>query len=179
MKSGFSRFLASGLIGLASLFAGSVQAADSSVLQLDGLFSPEVVDPDLVQIRQLRQAPEQRPAATVLVLPALAEQKAAALRQPAKPMQPVQIGVNRAVEQAADAADLAALLNWVPAPDGSTRAAIAVRSPDARGLRLALQVEQLPAGTLLRTDRPREAVHTGCPICRLPVKRPFPLVPAW
>lgn len=151
MKPGLPRFLAGALIGLAGLLAGGVHAADSPVLQLDGLFSPAAVDPDLAQTRQLRQAPAQRPEATVVVLTPLSAQKAAALNQPANPMQPVQIGVGRAVAQVAHAADMATLLTWVTAPDGTSRAALGVRSPGARGLRLALQIEQLPPGTVLRT----------------------------
>ena len=156
MKSVFVRFLSAGAAGLAVLLAGGAHAAGDAVasaaaLQLPGLLATAEVDPDRSQIRQLSQAAAQRPDATVVVLSHLSEQKAAALRQPANPMQPVQIGVGRAVAQTAAAADAAALLAWSAAPDGTARAAIGVRSPGARGLRLALQVEQLPPGTVLRT----------------------------
>ena len=63
---------------------------------------------------------------------------------------PLQIGVGRAVAATADAAALAARLQWQPLPDGSQVAALAFDSPGAQALRLGVRVDEAPAGTRLR-----------------------------
>jgi hypothetical protein len=76
---------------------------------------------------------------------------------PQTPSEPLQIGVGRAVPQAADAKAMAGLLSWSAAANGSRRAAISVRSPGAAALRFGLLVEQLPQSALLRVYAPGAA----------------------
>jgi hypothetical protein len=76
---------------------------------------------------------------------------------PQTPSEPLQIGVGRAVPQAADAKAMAGLLSWITTANGNRRAAISVRSPGAAALRLGLLVEQLPPSALLRVYAPGAA----------------------
>jgi hypothetical protein len=111
-----------------------------------------------LQIRTLEQSAAQRVPPHVLVLPELANAKAA-LAAPA-PGQPLQIGLARALPDAANASATAGLLTWTRAASGSQRAALSVRAPGAKALRLGLLVDQLPQGALLRVYAPGSAQTT-------------------
>ena len=126
--------------------------AQAAVLQqpdrLDALDGGEVRDPLLVQIKTVAREPAaQRVPARLISLPPLARTKADATAQ--QPGQPMQIGVAREVAETTRSTDVAPLLNWTLGPDGSRRAAIALRSAGARAVRLGLRIEQLPPGVLL------------------------------
>jgi len=119
-------------------------------------------------IRALSQTASQRVSPHVIVLQALTNAEAAALAVPAStqaaalpassaPAKPLQIGVGRAVPDAADATATARLLTWTQAADGSLRAAISVEVFEARGLRLGLHVVQLPPEAKLRVYAPDAA----------------------
>jgi len=83
-----------------------------------------------------------------IVLPPVSEAEKAALAPRSKD-QPMQIGFGRPIP-AARQGDLQPLLRWVPEADGTATAAVAVTSPGARALRVALAVGDLPAGIELR-----------------------------
>lgn len=91
------------------------------------------------------------PAATPVIalgpLPARLAQTAAA---PAVAGRPHQIGQVRALPASADVADTMRLLQWQATARGTQVAALRFESPGARGLRLGVLVEALPAGAQLR-----------------------------
>ncbi|QIL81950.1 endoproteinase ArgC [Diaphorobacter sp. HDW4A] len=68
----------------------------------------------------------------------------------AKPGAPIQIGVQRDVSATATVAATTALLTWKNTESGTRVAAIAFESPTAQGVRLGVQVQQLPASAVLR-----------------------------
>jgi hypothetical protein len=119
------------------------------------------------QIRSLSQNASQRVLPRVVALPALTNaQSALLIPAPASAPalgQPLQIGAARALPDTANAAATASLLTWTRAADGSLRAAISVRAPGAKGLRLGLLVEQLPPGALLRVYAPDADETTEIP----------------
>jgi len=150
---------------LIPLFLAAVAFAQSSqpvMRQLDALDPSSATSPlppaPAAQIRSLSQGTSQRVLPRVIVLPPLTGPQAA-LPIPS-PGQPLQIGVGRALPDAANAAATASLLAWTQAADGSQRAAISVRAPGAKGLRLGLLVDQLPPGALLRVYAPDAAQTT-------------------
>lgn len=61
-----------------------------------------------------------------------------------------QIGVGRAVAQTEAVADTAGLFAWQPSPRGGRIAAISFESPGAAGVRIGLQVGQLPGTAIVR-----------------------------
>ena len=154
-----------GLAGLSVLAAcggGSdavgVQAAISGstpVLQLEERVADAVVDPYRLQIKQMARASQQRVAPNIVTLPELSAQKVQESLQAPDSARPVQIGFARDVLKSQ--ADTAARLAWQRSPDGTSRAAIGVRSPAALGLRMGLLVSQMPPGTLLRVYGPDDA----------------------
>ncbi len=120
--------------------------------QLDSLVGNPHGDELLVQIKTVRLAERDRPSPRFITLPELTAPKLAAAGE----REPQQIGVARVVNEAANDAATAALLDWTREPEGS-RAAIGVHSPGAKGLRLGLRVTQLPPGAVLRVYAPDEA----------------------
>jgi|GEM_PF-2016214 len=66
----------------------------------------------------------------------------------------MQIGVPRASAQTASAQELAEQLQWRRAPDGTWRTALRMRSGGAFGVRLGLEIEQLPPAAVLRLYAP-------------------------
>lgn len=64
----------------------------------------------------------------------------------------LQIGAARAVDATAATVDLQGLLRWQTDADGRRTAALRFESPAASGLRLGLQVTQLPMGSVLRVQ---------------------------
>jgi hypothetical protein len=149
------------LAGAAALAACGVAGAQP-VLQMDGMAASGGAAAGQSQpahIRSLVQTASQRVPPRLIALPELTGAKAAPV-QPPQFGQPLQIGVARAVPQAADAAATASLLNWTRGSDGSQRAAIGVLSPGAKGLRLGLRVEQLPPLARLRVYAPDDAQTT-------------------
>lgn len=70
--------------------------------------------------------------------------------QPASKDQPEQIGVGRALQATAKADEVNGQWRWQTLADGSRVAAVAFASEGAAALRLGLQVQQLPAGAVLR-----------------------------
>jgi len=147
-------------LALAGTAAWAQDASQKIVQELDALepgsaASALPLPADPLQIRTLAQSASQRVPLRVLVLPELANAKAA-LAAPA-PGRPLQIGVGRALPDAADAAATDRLLTWTRTADGSQRAALGVRAPGAKGLRLGLRVDQLPQGARLRVYAPDTA----------------------
>ncbi|MDR1969221.1 MAG: trypsin-like peptidase domain-containing protein [Burkholderiaceae bacterium] len=127
-------------------------------MEIGSLVNSDAPDANL-QIRSLSQSVSDRMPPHVIALPELVVANAAP--QPrARLGQPMQIGVVRAVSQAADAKATAGLLSWSTSANGSRRAALSVQSPGAAGLRLGLLVEQLPPGALLRVYAPGTAQTT-------------------
>jgi hypothetical protein len=148
-----------------SSMAAFAQSSLPVVLRLDGLNSSSTVGSPaptpLAPIHSLSQSANQRVLPRVIVLPELDD--AQAVLPPPAPGQPLWIGVGRALPDAANATAMAGLLAWTQAADGSRRAAISVRAPGAKGLRLGLGVEQLPSGALLRVYAPGVAQTTEIP----------------
>jgi len=153
------------LLGLSLAFAGTAalaQGASQQIVQELDALEPDSAASALplprptqpLQIRALAQSSSQRVPPRVIVLPELANAKAAPAPAPG---QPLQIGVARALPNAADATVTASLLTWSRSADGSLRAAISVRAPGAKGLRLGLLVEQLPQDARLRVYAPDAA----------------------
>ena len=68
----------------------------------------------------------------------------------AKPGEPRQIGYGRNVPHTDSAAETGAQFAWRPAPGGGLAGQITFASPQARGLRLGLLVQRLPAAATLR-----------------------------
>lgn len=75
-----------------------------------------------------------------IIKAAAVEEKGAALK----------VGDGRDVPATAQVADVAALLNWSPTPDGGAIAAISFVSDGARAVRLGVLADNIPAGTVLR-----------------------------
>ena len=149
-------------LSLAATAALAQSPSAQVVRQLDALDSKTVSAaplPQPAQIRSLVQSAEQRVLPRVITLPELTTKAALPAPAPA-PGRPVQIGVARALPDAANAAATANLLAWTRAADGSQRAAISVRAPGAKGLRMGLLVDQLPPGTRLRAYAPNAAQTT-------------------
>jgi hypothetical protein len=140
------------------------QGASQQVLQeLDALEPGSAVNAPRqaaapVQIRTFTQSAGQRASPHVLALPEMLNAKAA-LAAPA-PGQPLQIGLSRNLPDATNAAATAGLLAWTQVAGGGQRAALSVRAPGAKGLRLGVLVEQLPPGALLRVYAPGSAQTT-------------------
>ena len=82
----------------------------------------------------------------VLVLPALS----APANVESGKGRPLQVGVPRALPQAATVAATAALLVWRDAGEGRHVARLAIRSTGARAVRLGLQVDNMPDAATLR-----------------------------
>ena len=80
-------------------------------------------------------------------LPALDVAKALPAAQKGQAMP---IGVARTLEGRAGAGEVAQLLQWQPLAGGGQAAALRFVAPGAGGVRLAVDVQQLPAGALLR-----------------------------
>lgn len=66
------------------------------------------------------------------------------------PAAPLRIGVGRDVAATAQPADLARLLDWQVLADGARVAAVQLVADGAQAIRLGVQVDQLPAGAVLR-----------------------------
>ena len=64
--------------------------------------------------------------------------------------QPLHIGTERVLGDAASASEVARLLQWQTLEGGAQAAALRFVSPDAAGMRLAVDVQALPAGAVLR-----------------------------
>jgi hypothetical protein len=133
----------------------TVQQAQLEVGPLENKGAPVPANEDSSPVlsRSLVQGAGDRPPPRAIVLPELT----AAEMPPQTPSEPLQIGVTRAIPQVADAKAMAGLLSWSTATNGSRRAAISVRSPEASGLRFGLLVEQLPQSALLRVYAPGAA----------------------
>ncbi len=87
-------------------------------------------------------------AAVEIALGALDATKVLAA-QPAK-SEALRIGAARTPTAAATADDAAALLAWQPLASGGQAAALRLSAQGAQGVRLAVDVQQLPAGAVLR-----------------------------
>ena len=124
------------------------------VRQMPMLTGVTGLDTKLVQIKEAALPIADRPTPRVIALGDLPLPKTAPVATTPEPGQPLQIGVERAVAQAADVASTSALLAWAVTADGRRRAAISVQSPAAKGLRLGLRITQLPPGTQLRVYAP-------------------------
>lgn len=102
-----------------------------------------------VMSRMPASAPVERIALPPLSAPLQA--KAQADNIAGKPADtPMRIGVARKTTQVAQAAALARQLHWQPLADGAQVAALDFWVDDAQGLRLGLDVQQLPEGAELR-----------------------------
>lgn len=99
-----------------------------------------------------RTASAVRTAASVARTVALGPLSGAALKaaSSATPGTALQIGQARSVEATASVAGTAALLDWQPTARGSRVAALRFVAEGARGVRLGVYVEALPAEALLR-----------------------------
>lgn len=158
--------LSAGALAALTACGGGTEAAapqasttqPAQVYELGPLDGNPRADQRLVQIKMVSTASQARIAPRAVVLPALANAKAE-LAKPADG-QPQQIGLARAVGEAADPVATAALLNWKLGADGRQRAAISLTSPAAKALRLGLRVAQLPPGTQLRVYAPDDADRT-------------------
>jgi hypothetical protein len=143
--------LASGGASAATLGNG---AAASPALEVGTLIDNSAPDIEAATKKELKLSPSDRVAPRVIELPALVESKDATSTE-SKLGQPVQIGVARNVAETATDISTGSMFNWSRSPAGGYRAAISVRSPGAKGLRLGLLVEQLPPGTQLRVYAPQ------------------------
>ncbi|MDR0779808.1 MAG: hypothetical protein LBF16_03810, partial [Pseudomonadales bacterium] len=106
----------------------SVSSNQKTQLEIGPLANDDVNS--AVQIKSMVQDAGDRVLPHVITLPELVAVKTAPQPQ-AGLGQPVQIGVVRAVPQAADAQAMAGLLSWHTSANGSRRAALSVQSPGA------------------------------------------------
>ncbi len=97
---------------------------------------------------QTRRDYSRLPVGTVIALPALSAEKAAARLAAAEPRAPLQIGFARQLPEASRG-NLAASAGWVGLPGGGRLASFSVRSPGAASLRLAIRA-RLPEGSSIR-----------------------------
>ncbi|GKT25732.1 serine protease [Acidovorax sp. SUPP3334] len=151
--------LACGCGGGASEIGGSqsaVAAAGNGEPASEPLRVGSAVQPAQAEARNfgIKQRPAGLQAEPARVaLPALVRQKSMVVQ----PGSARQVGDARAVEATATAQSLQRLLRWTPTASGGTKAAVSFSSQDAQGLRLGLQVRQMPAEAVVRVyrqDRP-------------------------
>ncbi|SDC89413.1 Trypsin-like peptidase domain-containing protein [Paracidovorax valerianellae] len=135
---------------VAAAVAGGGPASEP--LQVGSAVQPAGSDAEGFGIKQQRPVGPQAEPARV-ALPALVRQKSAQVRHAgARP-----VGDARAVDATATAQSLQRLLQWTPTASGGMKAAVSFSSQDAQGLRLGLQVRQMPADAVVRVyrqDRP-------------------------
>ena len=105
------------------------------------------VDARLAQIREVMRA-----KSAVTEIPVVRLKPFALPKQVAQAGGALQIGAARAVEETAASADLQGLLQWRGDAAGRSVGALRFESPAASGLRLGLQVTQLPLGAVLRVQ---------------------------
>lgn len=105
------------------------------------------VDARLAQIREVMRA-----KSAVTEIPVVRLKPFALPKQVAQAGGALQIGAARAVEETAASADLHGLLQWRTDAAGRSVGALRFESPAASGLRLGLQVTQLPLGAVLRVQ---------------------------
>ncbi len=93
------------------------------------------------------RAESRAPAPAQVALGTLDSTKA---RTAAPPDGAREVGVARALEQTATAAATSSRLQWQATPIGGLTAAISFRAEDAKGVRLGVQIGQLPGSAMLR-----------------------------
>lgn len=143
-------------MGIAALLAacggggadGAVSASQPLVTKVESRAHTASVDARLVQIREVARAKSASAAVPVVRLTPFVQPKQAPQTQ--EHGGALQIGAARSVDAAATAADLQGLLQWKTDATGRKTAALRFESPAASGLRLGLQVTQLPLGSVLR-----------------------------
>ncbi|QTD43733.1 trypsin-like serine peptidase [Ottowia testudinis] len=103
-------------------------------------------------------AKRQRPKAVLVPLGALEQARTQALQKrsatDAVHTGPVQIGVGREVQATGTPANLASLLSWSPGSLGKQVAALNFQADGAKGVRVGLVIDQLPADAILRFYSP-------------------------
>lgn len=160
---------AGGLVALTVLLAacggggdgggGGGDAGGSSFVTLPAGAVPRIEPYDLPGTRALGPlkqtgafSPRANPTAVSLGAPVLG--RAASVLNVTQPGAPRQIGQLRDIAAAADVTATRQLLSWQVLAGGAHVAAASFRSEGAAGVRLALRVEQLPAGAVLRVYAP-------------------------
>ena len=121
--------------------------AQAPITKVESRAHTAEVDARLAQIREVMRA-----KSAVTEIPVVRLKPFALPKQVAQAGGALQIGAARAVEETAASADLQGLLQWRGDAAGRSVGALRFESPAASGLRLGLQVTQLPLGAVLRVQ---------------------------
>ncbi|MBQ9578725.1 MAG: hypothetical protein IJR28_04245, partial [Ottowia sp.] len=141
----------SGGFGVGVGGGGGVGVAGETPVKVNPVYT---IPPMLTKSASAKAQPVARPAlpfdapVAQIALPPLVETKAA-LETP-QTGQPLHIGTERTLGTQAGAGEVARLLQWLPLPGGGQAAALRFASSGAAGVRLAVDVQSLPAGAVLR-----------------------------
>ena len=127
--------------------SGDGGPAQAPITKVESRAHTAEVDARLAQIREVMRA-----KSAVTEIPVVRLKPFALPKQVAQAGGALQIGAARAVEETAASADLHGLLQWRTDPAGRSIGALRFESPAASGLRLGLQVTQLPLGAVLRVQ---------------------------
>lgn len=145
------------LLALAACGGGGDGGSGTLLEALPPLTGPDRIepfDPGLLAKAAALQAPpaplwpdaSAAPTVTLPPLPAALAKSSAA----AQPGTPEQIGQGREIAETTTDGAVAALLRWQPSPRGTQVAALRLVAQEAHGVRLAVRVQALPTGALLR-----------------------------
>lgn len=127
--------------------SGDGGPAQAPITKVESRAHTAEVDARLAQIREVMRA-----KSAVTEIPVVRLKPFALPKQVAQAGGALQIGAARAVEETAASADLQGLLQWRGDAAGRSVGALRFESPAASGLRLGLQVTQLPLGAVLRVQ---------------------------
>lgn len=127
--------------------SGDGGPAQAPITKVESRAHTAEVDARLAQIREVMRA-----KSAVTEIPVVRLKAFALPKQVAQAGGALQIGAARAVEETAASADLQGLLQWRGDAAGRSVGALRFESPAASGLRLGLQVTQLPLGAVLRVQ---------------------------
>ena len=127
--------------------SGDGGPAQAPITKVESRAHTAEVDARLAQIREVMRA-----KSAVTEIPVVRLKPFALPKQVAQAGGALQIGAARAVEETAASADLQGLLQWRGDAAGRSVGALRFESPAASGLRLGLQVTQIPLGAVLRVQ---------------------------
>lgn len=134
--------------------ASNASSNATAVAPIEPLVRTAVQGQDVSPFRAHTVEPSLRPS-TVL-LPPLADQEKKSLSEPLVALAnseagiPTKTGIARSIGATSSEAATRLLLNWTFASHGGRVAALKIRSPDAKGLRLGVLVRSLPMASVMR-----------------------------
>lgn len=143
------------LAGMTEPTAAAVENAESVTSEVVSS-NASAVQSRVAQIREVGRSKRIAQDVPQIRLGSLNKSEVAVKAEATKPgPSPLQIGTVRAIDATMGVSDLAALLRWqTDATTGRHSAAVRFESAEARGVRLGLQVSQLPPRTVLRVSAP-------------------------